>query len=122
MREAVLARVGVEDFRYGKVLDQLLGYERRIENSLYRTMNELRKQRIFGSEYRLQAGSRGAGPRTCPDDMGQPRQERGRPRGAAPTAPKRLAAPDQVRAGSPGRQGHYERGRGRGAFRRNKAK
>jgi hypothetical protein len=46
-REAVLARAVVEDFRYGKVLDRLLGYERRIENSLYRTMNELRKQRLI---------------------------------------------------------------------------
>jgi hypothetical protein len=46
-REAVLARAAVEDFRYGKVLDRLLGYERRIENSLYRTMNELRKQRLI---------------------------------------------------------------------------
>jgi hypothetical protein len=46
-QEAALARVIVEDFRYGKVLDRLLGYERRIENSLYRTMNELRKQRLI---------------------------------------------------------------------------
>jgi hypothetical protein len=72
----------------------LLGYERRIENSLYRTMNELRKGQLLReverSEYRLQAGreSVGAGPRACPDDTGQPGQERGRPRGAAPTAPE----------------------------------
>jgi hypothetical protein len=46
-REAALARAVVEDFRYGKVLDRLLGYERRIENSLYRTMNELRKTRLL---------------------------------------------------------------------------
>jgi hypothetical protein len=46
-REAALARLIVEDFRYGKVLDRLLGYERRIENSLYRTVNELRKQRLL---------------------------------------------------------------------------
>jgi hypothetical protein len=46
-QEAALARVIVEDFRYGKVLDRLLGYERRIENSLYRTVNELRKQRLI---------------------------------------------------------------------------
>jgi hypothetical protein len=44
--ESVLARVVVEDFGDGKLLDQLLGYERRIENSLYRTMGELRKQRL----------------------------------------------------------------------------
>ena len=58
--EALLARMIVEDFGDSKLLDQLLGYERRIENSLYRTMNELRKERILReverSEYRLQAG------------------------------------------------------------------
>ncbi len=58
--EAVLARMVVQDFGKHKLLDQLLGYERRIENSLYRTMNELRKERILReverSEYRLQAG------------------------------------------------------------------
>ena len=92
--ESVLARVVVDDFGDAKVLDRLLGYERRIENSLYRTVGELRKQQILRevecSEYRLQAGqeSVGAGPRACPDDTGQPRQERGRPRGAAPTAPE----------------------------------
>ena len=45
--EAVLARMVVQDFGKHKLLDQLLGYERRIENSLYRTMNELRKQRLL---------------------------------------------------------------------------
>jgi len=105
--ETVLARVVVGDFGDARLLDRLLGYERRIENSLYRTMSELRKQRLlreaeglelgsqthdsaFGGPFRLQAGqeSVGAGPRACPDDTGQPQQERGRPRGAAPTAPE----------------------------------
>jgi len=45
--EAVIARVVVQDFGGAKLLDQLLGYERRIENSLYRTMGELRKQRLL---------------------------------------------------------------------------
>jgi hypothetical protein len=44
--EAVLARVVVDDFGRAKLLERLLGYERRIENSLYRTVNELRKQRL----------------------------------------------------------------------------
>ncbi len=190
--EAVRARMVVQDFGKHKLLVQLLGYERRIENSLYRTMNELRKQRLLreveSSEYRLQAGQEsvpsavptppsppvsgvpvgaseetpygvttngapdedqlcetkpievtsdkwpvtneeapassasevpipnvalqaadtlcetnpnevssseyrleagvGAGPRACPNGTGQPWQERGRPRGAAPTAPQ----------------------------------
>jgi len=44
--EDILARVVVQDFGDAKLLDQLLGYERRIENSLYRTMAELRRQRL----------------------------------------------------------------------------
>jgi hypothetical protein len=77
--ESVLARVVVKDFGGARVLDQLLGYERRIENSLYRTMNELRKQRLLreaessegapkrdtsrlGSQFRLQAGQESLAP------------------------------------------------------------
>ncbi len=64
--ETVLARVVVDDFGRAKLLDRLLGYERRIENSLYRTMSELRKQQILReverSEYRLQAGEESSGP------------------------------------------------------------
>jgi hypothetical protein len=39
--------VVVKDFGYGRVLDRLLMYERRIEHSLYRTMGELQKQRLL---------------------------------------------------------------------------
>ncbi|MCL5281106.1 MAG: hypothetical protein M1376_14495, partial [Planctomycetes bacterium] len=35
----------VEDFANARVLDRLLVYERRIENSLYRTLRELREQK-----------------------------------------------------------------------------
>jgi hypothetical protein len=44
--ESVLGQVVVQDFGDAKVLDRLLGYERRIENSLYRTMGELRKEKV----------------------------------------------------------------------------
>ncbi len=77
--EGILARVVVKDFGGARVLDQLLAYERRIENSLYRTMNELRKQRLsreaessegapkrdtsrLGSQFRLQAGQESLAP------------------------------------------------------------
>jgi hypothetical protein len=102
--QEILGRIVVKDFGDAKVLDQLLVYERRIENSLYRTLGELRKQQVLRalqaeeaprSEYRLQAGEEspspnttapvGAGPRACPKNAGQPQEERGRPRGAAPT-------------------------------------
>jgi hypothetical protein len=40
-----LARLVVQDFGQGRILEHLLGYERRIEHSLYRTMAELRNLR-----------------------------------------------------------------------------
>ncbi len=43
--ESVRARVIVADFGDARLLDRLLGYERRIENSLYRTVGELQKRK-----------------------------------------------------------------------------
>jgi hypothetical protein len=40
-------RRAVQDFDRERILDRLLVYERRIESSLYRTMGELRKQRLL---------------------------------------------------------------------------
>jgi hypothetical protein len=41
------AEVILKDFSNARVLDRLLMYERRIENSLYRTMAELQRQRLL---------------------------------------------------------------------------
>jgi len=43
--EVILGQVVMTDFARAQVLDRLLVYERRIENSLYRTMRELRRER-----------------------------------------------------------------------------
>ncbi len=43
--DRLLGRMLVEDFSNGRVLERLLLYERRIENSLYRTLRELREQK-----------------------------------------------------------------------------
>jgi hypothetical protein len=43
--DPALAQTVVRDFANSRVLDRLLMYERRIESSLYRTMNELQKLR-----------------------------------------------------------------------------
>jgi hypothetical protein len=43
--DLTLGRMVVRDFSNARVLDRLLMYERRIESSLYRTMNELKKLR-----------------------------------------------------------------------------
>jgi len=48
----ILGQVVMTDFARAQVLDRLLVHERRIENSLYRTMRELRKER----EARMAAG------------------------------------------------------------------
>ncbi len=42
-REATVGRMILEDFGRSAVLERLLRYERRIESSLYRTLNELRR-------------------------------------------------------------------------------
>jgi hypothetical protein len=44
--DLALGRAVVKDFAHARVLDRLLMYERRIEHSLYRTMAELRRQRL----------------------------------------------------------------------------
>ena len=38
-----LGRIAIEDFSYTRVLERLLMYERRIENSLYKTTLELQR-------------------------------------------------------------------------------
>ncbi len=43
--DRLLGRMLVEDFSNARVLEKLLLYERRIENSLYRTLRELREQK-----------------------------------------------------------------------------
>jgi len=56
--EVVLGQVVMTDFARSQVLDRLVVYERRIENSLYRTMAALRK----GRQARVTAGSESATP------------------------------------------------------------
>ncbi len=53
--DLTLGRIAVKDFAHRRVLDRLLMYERRIENSLYRTLAELHRSRVvryFGSSER----------------------------------------------------------------------
>jgi len=83
--------IAAKDFMHDRVLDRLLMYERRIESSLYRTMNELRKlqheqDRESGAAVRTvpARASVGAGPCARP----------GQPQGVAPTASPWGAAAD----------------------------
>ncbi|MBN2132684.1 MAG: hypothetical protein JW741_24500, partial [Sedimentisphaerales bacterium] len=46
VEETPLGRAVVRDFTYARVLDRLSMYERRIEYSLYKSMNELRRLRL----------------------------------------------------------------------------
>jgi hypothetical protein len=45
--DSILGRALARDFADGRVLERMLMYERRIEQSLYRTMAELKKHRIL---------------------------------------------------------------------------
>ena len=45
--ELVLGRAVIKDYSNSRVLDRLLMYERRIENSMLKIMNELRRLRII---------------------------------------------------------------------------
>jgi hypothetical protein len=54
-RDLTLGRVVIKDFANSRVLDRLLMYERRIENSLFRTMRELQQVRLMRE---LESGSR----------------------------------------------------------------
>jgi hypothetical protein len=65
----ILGQVVMTDFARAQVLDRLLVHERRIENSLYRTMAELRKER----EARTTAGTQGV-----PHSERQPGEEPGK--------------------------------------------
>jgi hypothetical protein len=69
--EVILGQVVMTDFAHAQVLDRLLVHERRIENSLYRTMAQLRREReartaasegVSHSETGLAAGEESAAP------------------------------------------------------------
>jgi len=45
--DLALGRMAIKDFSHARVLDRLLMYERRIENSLYKTIFELQRLRII---------------------------------------------------------------------------
>jgi len=45
--DLALGRLAIKDFSHARVLDRLLMYERRIENSLYKTIFELQRLRLI---------------------------------------------------------------------------
>jgi hypothetical protein len=45
--ELVLGRAAIKDYSNSRVLDRLLMYERRIENSMFKTIDELRRLRLI---------------------------------------------------------------------------
>jgi len=49
--DAALGKVVVEDFGGARVLDRLLMYERRMEHSLLKTLNDLQLRRLRVREY-----------------------------------------------------------------------
>ncbi|MBW8039206.1 MAG: hypothetical protein FVQ85_04320 [Planctomycetes bacterium] len=47
--DLALGRLAIKDFSHARVLDRLLMYERRIENSLYKTIFELQRLRLMSN-------------------------------------------------------------------------
>ena len=70
--ELILGWTTIKDFGDAQVLERLLMYEKRIESSLYKAMNELQKLQRIRKEEQTNVG---AGPCACPE----------RPYGVAPT-------------------------------------
>jgi len=74
--ELALARVVTKDFESVRVLDRLIMYERRIENSLYKTIRELKKIQTekMKNEPNFKADRRppGIGPFYLPDRKNNP--------------------------------------------------
>jgi hypothetical protein len=60
--DGILGRMLVEDFSHARVLDRLLLHERRIENSMYRTMRELREHKRLRLAEPRSTGIRSASP------------------------------------------------------------
>ncbi|MCX5643479.1 MAG: hypothetical protein NTZ17_02165 [Phycisphaerae bacterium] len=103
--ELTLGRVVVRDYSNARVLDRLLMYERRIEHSLYRTMGELRKQRLMRE---MEPSKEGAVPEgglagsepawgECPRS---PKEEVGRGRPTYQEPPQTQLAPGRMTAKS----------------------
>ena len=65
--ELVLGRAAIKDYSNSRVLDRLMMYERRVENSMIKMMNELRKLRI--TREREEANAAEENPGTQGDDL-----------------------------------------------------
>jgi hypothetical protein len=50
-----LGRIATNDFAYCRVIDRMLMYERRIENSLHKTLRELERQRLIRQFHQQEA-------------------------------------------------------------------
>ena len=64
--ELILGWATKNDFSDSRVLERLLMYERRIENSLYKTMNELQKRQLMRELEQAEAADAERAPEPCP--------------------------------------------------------
>ena len=112
--DLVLGRVVAEDFANARVFDRLLRYERRIEHSLYRTMGELRKQRLMRENPPQEgakaeggsASSMGVSPMNAKDIHGQDARAAKPSEGGTPNAAPAEIAPSFQCSIIPGLQSH----------------
>jgi len=78
--DLTLGRIALKDFSNGRVLDRLLMYERRIENSLHKTILELQRLNLLRnldppipySQQDLAPGFTGGSPKKSPENQPSP--------------------------------------------------
>ena len=63
----LLGRLATKDWSYSRVLDRMLLYERRIENSMYKTMGELKKLQKMRKAEQARAAAEQPGQESPPD-------------------------------------------------------
>ena len=64
--DLVLGRVAIKDYSNSRVLDRLLMYERRIEHSMFKTLNELERLRLLRELEQADAAEEQFEPEQCP--------------------------------------------------------
>ena len=64
--DLVLGRAAIKDYSNSRVLDRLMMYERRIENSMFKTLNELERLRLLRELEQADTAEEQFDPEPCP--------------------------------------------------------
>ncbi|MGB2866093.1 MAG: hypothetical protein WBC05_22355, partial [Sedimentisphaerales bacterium] len=92
-----LGRVAAGDWSYFRVLDRMLLYERRIENSLYKTINKLKTQQVIRRiEIQEVERRREPSPSLRDEDATRPAEKKGYLKKQSQSAPGRMGAKSYI--------------------------